>query len=252
MNSLFVTDQYLQLPDQTLASKFFGTDFTDKLLNILTGLKYRTFVAVLVFIAFCLHWFPLFYIINVNWAYLITVPPVIIIIFPTWLLVDLQIITHLFRTFDFWYVLLNGFAFCVELALLFRDARWIFVWSEAMTVLWACCMDAMPKSLRRFASIVTLTVLSSLVINLVCVHYSFYPHLHDSSFVIHGTTWTLKQIFSTSCMNATLYLKRYTLLAIWKPTNLFMITARIIPIERWNRDFSPQSIRKKKSSGRFN
>jgi len=191
--------------------------------------------ATLVFFAFCAHWFPLFYIINVNWAYLITIPLTCVVVFPTMFFVDLQIFIHLLQTFEFWYILLNGLAFCIELAILFHDARGIFAWGYANTVLWACCMDAMPKSIRRYASFVTAAVLTSMLINLICVHYSFFPYLHDYSFNIHGTIWTLKQLFSTSCVNASIYLIRYTLLTLWRSRNLIILTSPIVPIEPYGK-----------------
>jgi len=153
-----------------------------------------------------------------------------VVILPVFLLVDLKILTLLLRTFDFWYLFLNGFALFIELSLLFYDARWVNAMGYSVVVLWACCMDAMPLTVRKFASLITVVVLSSLLLNLACVHYSLFPFLYDYSFTIHENVWTLKQLFSTTCVNAIIFLTRYSFLTLWRPKQLLILTARIIPV----------------------
>jgi len=127
--------------------------------------------------------------------------------------------------------MLNGLAICIELSLLFQDVRWTTGFGTLLTLFWYCCMDAMPKPIRKFASLVAIFGVTDFIVLLVCVHYSFFPFLYDYSLNIRGITWSLKQLFSTSCVNVTIYWIRYGVLTIMRPNSLFILTARITPVD---------------------
>jgi len=131
------------------------------------------------------------------------------------------------NTFDFWYLGIQNILAFLCLAIMTYDARSLTIISGIFVYFWVFLIDASPKMIRKYTIPIILSLLSSGLLGILCVHFNYLKNFQNFSFTIGDVEWNTKQIFTSCLLVLIVYLIRYLIYTKFYPNKFLFLTINL-------------------------
>jgi len=188
---------------------FFGSQTSLNLFRIITHPAYINLQQIIGTLALTITWLALFNIIPAEYLALVSIYTCIMIF--NSLTLNLEILFHVLKTFDFWYVFLQSVIWAISFCIIIPDVKRMYPILWFVHSILASLSDPMPPVYRKH--MVPGYVFGSVVcfFTIICVHFHLFPDLRDHSMNIYGMQWGVRQMHEAAAVNMLIYFARYGL-----------------------------------------
>jgi len=137
----------------------------------------------------------------------------------------------LLKNFEFWYVVVNATSLTLGYIFIFQDERIILSMTYFIGTIWALTLDAFPQCFRRRLGPTFLGAAGGTLLNLLLIHYSLLPNLHNYSFTLGGIVWNVNQLFISTGLTMLVYFIRYAFIAFGDSRRVLFLTVSVVKKE---------------------
>jgi len=141
--------------------------------------------------------------------------------------INIEILILLFKSWDFWYMVVQAIALSIEFSILLRDHRIVLAVCGSFNCIFCCCLDALPYAYRKHSGPIQLNNGIYALVLLLGIHYDWFPNIIDYQFQFQSIKWEVRQMVESTIFIFLLWSLRFSFFCFVFPNDAIFLKSNI-------------------------